>query len=630
MHTTSIIFIEEIVISLLGIAVLVGIFSRRLRMPYTLGLVLIGLALAIFAEVEVPITGDLILGVLVPPLIFEAAFHIRWDDLKRDLGVILMLAVVGVVLATAVVGLIIHYGLGMALSLSLVFGALVAATDPVAVVALFRSLGAPKRLQVLLEGESLFNDGTAIVVFNLLLGIALTGHYSVSEGLIDFVRVAGGGFLVGVLLGGLVSSVIARVDDYLLETALTAVLAYGAFLVAEQLHVSGVLAVVAAGLINGNIGPRGMSPTTRIVVVNFWEFAAFLANSFIFLLIGLQIRPDVLMANWYAVLWAVGAILVARLLSIYGLSWVGEHIPLSWKHVMYWGGLRGAVSLALALGLPESLGPVREQMQVMAFGVVLFTLLVQGGSMPWVLKWLNIGSRDEQKEEFAKRHARAVSARAGYDYLRRAFEQGVISHHTWEVLRPLLEQRNQRLQKAVNDILQQHPALQMEELHKARLESLRAQRAALLDLLQAGVISEEVFSELAAEVDSAISDQLPAWPGMLLRRSPNEPPIRHMTLAIIQERDLEAAAEALGRLGVPVVPIISSGGFLSRPNVTLLIGVPEGKIEDVVHALQNSCRRRVEFVTSKAGGIIPLPRPKPVPVGGATVFLFDVDDYIEF
>ncbi len=625
----SIIFLEEVVISLLTVAVLVGIFSRRLRMPYTLGLVLIGLALAIFAEVEVHITSELILGVLVPPLIFEAAFHIRWEDLRRDLGLILALAVAGVVLATGVVGGIVHYGLGMPLAAALVFGALVAATDPVAVVALFRSLGAPKRLQVLLEGESLFNDGTAIVVFNLLLGVLVTGTYSIAGGLIDFVRVAGGGFLVGGLLGALVSAIIARVDDYLLETALTAVLAYGAFLVAEQAHVSGVLAVVAAGLINGNIGPRGMSATTRIVVVNFWEFTAFLANSFIFLLIGLQIRPEVLLSNWYAVLWAVLAIIVARALSVYGLSWIGRDLPSKWRHVLYWGGLRGAVSLALALGIPESVGPLRDQISVMAFGVVLFTLLVQGGSMPWVLKWLGIGSNDEERLEFERRHARAVAARAGHEYLTRAYRQGVISAHTWEVLRPLLEQRNQRLQRAVEQILRQHPALQMEELHKARLEILRAQRIALQELFHAGVIGEETFATLAAEVDSALSDTLPAWPGMLLRRSPDAPPIRHLLMAIVQERTPHAVAEALGKLGIPVVPVESSGGFLKRPNITMLIGVPEGQIETVVEILKTTSRRRVEFVADKIGGVLPLPRPKPVHVGGATVFLFDVDEYIE-
>ena len=624
----EIIFIEEIVISLLAVAVLVGIFSQRLRMPYTLGLVLIGLALAIFAEVRIHLTSELILGVLLPPLLFEAAFHMRWEDLRRDLGVILALAVVGVVAATVIVGGVVHYSLKMALPAALVFGALVAATDPVAVVALFRSLGAPKRLQILLEGESLFNDGTAIVAFTLLLGVLTTGQYDLTQGLVDFVRVAGGGVLVGGVLGALAAGVIARVDDHLLETAVTAVLAYGAFLVGEQVHVSGVLAVVTAGLLAGNVGPRSMSPTTRIVVANFWEFAAFLANSFIFLLIGLQIRPEVLLANWYAVGWAVVAVLLARTLSVYPLSWMGR-VPVAWRHVLNWGGLRGAVSLALALGLPDGLGPVREQIQVMAFGVVLFTLLVQGGSMPWMLKVLGIGGRDEAREEFEKHHARAVAARAGYEYLQRAYREGVISAHTWKVLRPLLEHRNQRLQRRVEELLQQHPPLQAEELRKARLEILRAQRAALQDLFQGGIIGEETFSALASEVDAALSDSLPAWPGMLLKRAPAAPPIRYLLIAIIQERHPEVVAEALERLNVPVVPVESSGGFLRRPNITLLIGVPQGQEEAVVRVLRQTCRRRVEFVAERIGGLFPLARPKPVHVGGATVFLFDIEDYIE-
>jgi CPA1 family monovalent cation:H+ antiporter len=180
------------------------------------------------------------------------------------------------------------WGPGLALSTALVFGALISATDPVAVVSLFRILGVPKRLAVLMEGESMFNDGTAIVLFNLMLAFALTGGFDLTHGLWEFVRVAVGGLLLGFLLGWLVSRIIARIDDYLIETTLTVVLAFGSYLLAEQLHFSGVLAVVAAGLVNGNIGPQGMSPTTRIVLFNFWEFVAFLANSMIFLMLGLQ------------------------------------------------------------------------------------------------------------------------------------------------------------------------------------------------------------------------------------------------------------------------------------------------------------------------------------------------------
>ena len=264
---SNVIIIEEVVIGLLLIAVIVGIITRRLRVPYTVGLVLIGLALSLRGQAEIDFPPELFLGLLVPPLVFEAAFHLNIRDLRNDLVPILALAIPGVLITTGLVGLVVAAGTGSPLSLTLVFGALVAATDPVAVVALFRTLGVPKRLQVLLEGESLFNDGTAIVIFNLMIAIAITGRFSLVDSLVDFVVVSGGGLAVGLLLGMLFSQISRQIDDPLIETTLTAVLAFGAYLIAEEIHVSGVLAVVAAGLVAGNVGPRGMSPSTRILVL---------------------------------------------------------------------------------------------------------------------------------------------------------------------------------------------------------------------------------------------------------------------------------------------------------------------------------------------------------------------------
>ncbi len=631
MEELNLLLALEIVIGLLLVAILVGLAARRLRVPYTLGLVLVGLALAILAHIEIPLTADLILGLLVPPLVFEAAFHLRAEALRKDLAPILAFAIPGVVLTTVVVGGLIHYFAGLDLPLAMLFGALVAATDPVAVVALFRRLGAPKRLQVLLEGESLLNDGTAIVVFNLVLAVVLTGEFSWFQSLVDFMRVAGGGILVGGLLGAFISAIIARIDDYLLETALTVVLAYGSYLSAEQLHVSGVLAVVAAGLLNGNIGPKGMSPTTRIVVTNFWETAAFFANTFVFLLIGLQVNLPLIWQNLPFIGWAILAVLVSRALDVYTLAWVGERIPFRWLHVLYWGGLRGAISLALAVALPSLLGPDGVRLQVMAFGVVLFTLLVQGSTIGTLVRKLGIIERDERQALYEERHARAVSTRAAYQHLKDLYQEGLISEHTWRILKPLLEQRSQNLQALVQEMLQRHPELALEDLRNARLEALRAQRSALMQLLQSGVITEETFSVLAAEVDEALAMQLPPWPGSLLRRSEQEPPIRHMALAIIQEQDFGKAAEAMAKLAVPVTALPSTGGFLARRNLTLMLGIPDGQIEDVVQALQASCRRRVEFVAEgMARGIpLPLPRPKAVTVGGATIFLFPVEHYEE-
>lgn len=631
MGELNLLFILEVTIGLLSVAVLVGLAARRLRVPYTLGLVLVGLGLAIFTRLNIPLTADLILGLLVPPLIFEAAFHLRADALRKDLAPILALAVLGVVITTLAVGGIMHMLAGLPLSIAMLFGALVSATDPVAVVALFRRLGVPKRMQVLLEGESLLNDGTAIVMFNLVLAVILTGQFDLLQSVADFLRVAGGGLLVGGLVGALVSSILVRIDDYLLETALTVVLAYGAYLMAEQLHVSGVLAVVAAGLLNGNIGPRGMSPTTRIVVTNFWETAAFFANTFVFLLIGLQVNLPLIQDNLTLIGWAILAVLIARALDVYGLAWVGDRIPFRWLHVLYWGGLRGAISLALAVALPSLLGPDGVRVQVMAFGVVLFTLLVQGSTIGILIRKLGIIERDEQQVLYEERHARAVSTRAAFRHLKNLYQEGLISEHSWRILRPLLEQRSRNLQSLVHELLRRHPELAMEDLRHARLEALRAQRSALMQLLQNGVITEETYSHLAAEVDEALALDLPPWPGSLLRRSEEEPPIRHMALAIIQEQDFENAAAAMAKLGVPVTALPSTGGFLQRRNLSLVLGIPEGQIEDVVRALEASCRRRVEFVAQGAakGLPLPLPRPKAVTIGGATVFLFPVEHYEE-
>jgi CPA1 family monovalent cation:H+ antiporter len=500
------------------IASVIAVITRRLRIPYTVGLVLIGLALSLLSPTKINISPQIILALLVPPLVFEAAFHLRWEDLRRDFWLILLLAIPGVILTTLMVGGVVAWGTGLSIQAAMVFGALISATDPVAVVALFRRLGVPRRLQVLLEGESLFNDGTAIVMFNLMLSVAMAGKFSPFISIRDFVAVAGGGVLVGITLGLLISKTIERIDDPLVETTLTTVLAFGSYLVAEYFHVSGVLAVVAAGIVNGNAGSDGMSATTRVVVFNFWEYGAFIANSFIFLLIGLTIDINVMIENWVAILWAILAALVARAVSIYGFSIFGREIPAKWKHVLFWGGLRGAIALALALSLPETgpLAPVREGLQAMAFGVVVFTLLVQGVSTDWLVKRIKLVERSGSQNQYELRHARFVAGRAGLDAVRRMNKQGLISEHTWQKLSPLLQKQNDKLVEAVREVMTSDPVVEAEELDTARRESLRAQRNALRGLLRDGVISEENYSALVSEVDIALMEEDPAW-GQLIQ-----------------------------------------------------------------------------------------------------------------
>ena len=629
----SIIVIEEIIIGLLLIASVVAITARQLRLPYTVGLVLIGLALTFLTATDVNISPQIILAMLVPPLVFEAAFHIRLQDLRRDFWLIITLAVPGVILTTLLVGGVVAWGTGLAVPAALVFGAMVSATDPVSVVALFRRLGVPRRMQLLLEGESLFNDGTAIVMFSIMLGIAEAGTFDLVMSLRDFIRIAGGGVLIGIALGMLISQFINRIDDPLVETTLTTVLAFGSYLIAEYLGVSGVLAVVAAGIVNGNAGPTGMSATTRVVVFNFWEYAAFLANSLVFLLIGLTTDVTIMIANWRAIVWAVFAAVVARAVSIYGFSLFSREIPPKWKHVLFWGGLRGAIALALALSLPES-GPLiaeRGRLQAMAFGLVLFSLLVQGASADWFVKRLKLVQRSNVQEEYERRHARFVAGRAAHDYIRRMSQQGIISEHTWQRLAPLLEKRTSALADAVKEVVISDPVVEAEELDTARRESLRAQRAALTGLLRDGVISEEVYSQLVGEVDMALTEQHTYWPG--LDRSGMKPRLKmdRLMTVFVQEQDAENAVQALTKLGISVTRLSSKGGFLKRGNVTLMIGAPAGLVDTVVRTITNSCKSRVEFLnTLLPSSNLPMPKPVEVQVGGATVFVFEVEGYAEF
>ena len=587
------ILVIEIAIGLLLVASLVGIVTERLRVPYTAGLVLIGLVLALVGQREINVSPELFLGILVPPLIFEAAFQVKAKDLLRDLAPILSLAIPGVLLTTFLVGGVLYWGTDFSLTTALVFGSLIAATDPVAVVALFRSLGVPHRLLLLLEGESLFNDGTAIVLFNLMVTIAITGNFNVGESILNFLVVSGGGLLIGLILGLLISQAISIIDNALIETTLTSVLAFGSYILAEQIHVSGVLAVVAAGIVSGNLGPRRMAPTTRILVFNFWELAAFLANSFVFLLIGLQIDLSILVSDWQAILWAILAVLVARAASIYGLSWIGSGIPMRYKHVLYWGGLRGAISLALALSLPAELGEQGTIIRSMAFGVVLFTLLVQGSTMKPFLTRLGLVQKSPSQEEYDGLNARVIMSRTAYNHLKDMYQEGLLSRSVWELLSSPIESHTNKLLDAAARAVQADPEIESRELETAITEALNSERAALQDLLHDGKISEDIFSKLIQEVDTAITDNQTALIHQLKHQSFRD--VEDLMTIVLQEKDQSKITNLLESAGYPITHIASTGGFLGRKNATLLVGVPAGKLPEIKSILESVTKSSLQL-----------------------------------
>lgn len=385
-------------VGLLIVAVIVALIARRLELPYTVGLVVTGIVLALTRSGTGPVlTHELIFDLILPPLLFEAAIHIPWGVLRRDALPVLTLALLGTVVAAVAVAAGMIFLLGWPAPSALLFGVLIAATDPVAVIAMFKDNGVKGRLRLLVESESLFNDGVAAVLFTLVLGWAQAADgepAGLAEAGRSLALIVGGGIAAGFAVWGLAIAVIGRTSDHLLESTLTAVAAYGSFLLAEHLHCSGVLATVTAGLLMGNFGGEGrrFSMRGREFISDLWEFIAFIANSLVFLLIGLSVA-GVPFDRFGAVSLAVviGLVLFGRALTVYPLCGLFARsrwaIPLGEQHILWWGGLRGALALALALSLPASLA-YRDEILVAAFGVVVFSVVLQGLTMPPLLRKL--------------------------------------------------------------------------------------------------------------------------------------------------------------------------------------------------------------------------------------------------
>jgi CPA1 family monovalent cation:H+ antiporter len=389
-------------VGLLIAAVIAALVARRLRLPYTVGLVLIGTLLAITHTAGgITLTRDLIFEVILPALLFEAAINIHWRDLARDAVPVLTLALPGTVISAAAVAIGMVFLLGWPPQPAVLFGVLIAATDPVAVIAMFKDNGISGRIRLLTESESLFNDGVAAVLFVVALvwaqphsGTAINAGFVLHTILVS----AGGGIFAGAACAGAALAVIGRTSDHLVEGTVTALAAYGPFLLAQHFGCSGVLATISAGLMIGNFGILASDDRSRIssagreFALALWEFIAFIANSIVFLLIGIAvagIQFGALGAPALGV--SICLVLLARALAVYPLSLCLSHsrfsVSIAEQHILWWGGLRGALGLALALSLPVSL-PYHDEILIATFGVVCFSVVLQGLTMPLLLRRL--------------------------------------------------------------------------------------------------------------------------------------------------------------------------------------------------------------------------------------------------
>ncbi len=507
---------ESALILLFIVATAVALVARRLRLPYTVALVLAGLFLGQLHAFEPPhLTQELLFVVFLPGLLFEAAFHLNFREVRRDQSVILALAVPGVVLGILLtaailvaVAALLPLDQGVIWQHALVFGALVAATDPIAVVGLFRTLGAPHRLAALLEGESLLNDGTSIVFFTLILAIAGGGSFSATSVVLEFLQVVGLGTGIGFVVGLVISTVIQRIDDPMIEITLTTIAAYGAFAGAEHLHGSGVIATVVAGMVCGNYGARtGMTPTTRVAVETFWEYVAFALNSIIFLLIGFEVRLPDLFRNWQLILSAFLAVLLGRAVVVFGMSALvargANRVPPAWQAVLSWGGLRGGLSMVLALSLPGDF-PNRSLLIAITFGVVLLSILVQGLTMGPLLRRLGLTRSHIGRSDYEQRRGELKTVQAALREIDRMAQSGQAEDSRLALIRSEYESRRQSAQAELSRLRNEHVDLHHQDELRTRRHLMMVEKSEAIQALQDGLLSRDAFDRLMAQVDSRL------------------------------------------------------------------------------------------------------------------------------
>jgi CPA1 family monovalent cation:H+ antiporter len=508
----------NVALLLLAVAVGVTALAKKWRKPYPIALVIVG---GIIGLVPVPALDPvkeiieeghtfqfIIISLLLPTLLGEASLKLPFSHLRDNTKSILALALGGTLVTFAIVGTASYFGLGMGIQTAFVFAALMSATDPVSVLSIFKSLGVNRRLSTIIEGESLFNDGIAVVLF-MITSIYLPSYIQMGAGgiaatAVILVKVAIGGALIGGALGYAFSKLTSWYDDYPLEILFSILLFYGSFSIAESIHVSGVIAVVVAGLIFGNYGAKiGMSPTTKINIHSFWDVLALFANSLVFLLVGLEIAYINLNNKWGLIIIAIIIVLAARTISVYVTLIPVKGIPSKWKHVLNWGGLKGSLSIALALSLPIDF-PGRENIIVLSFSIVFFSLLVQGLTIPSLIKMLNIKGQTKEIVEYEVTVAAVHRYEHAIKRLQQLKKEAVISSVVFDRIHELYKHKREEENKKLDVMYQTHPEWKRSQERLAKIELLYAEHEAIERLLRKELIS----SKLADEEIERILDEI--------------------------------------------------------------------------------------------------------------------------
>ncbi|MBT3625559.1 MAG: cyclic nucleotide-binding domain-containing protein [Gammaproteobacteria bacterium] len=499
------------IVLLLLIAAVTTMFSKKVdKLPLTVLLVFVGIAISHFGH-DMPglsllsqfqLTPELVLFVFIPTLIFESAFNLNARQLSNNLWPILTLAIPGLLISTCIIGFIFSVFTEFDLMVGLLLGAILSATDPVAVIAIFKQLGVPERLTILVEGESLFNDATSLVLATILIGLLTAGEFSsdvLVSGTGEFLLVFAGGVIVGWVLALITGNMLGRIEsDPGIEITLTTILAYFSFIIAEHVfHVSGIMAVVAAGMTIGSWGKSKISPSTSAFMEHFWEYLAFVANALIFLMVGLQIDLVVLWESVDLIALVVVAMLISRAIVIYSVvPLIGrmpgaEPIGMPFQSVMYWGGLRGAIALAIVLALPPFY--YKDTLISLVMGAVLFTLVVQGLSIEKLVKFLGLDALSIS-DSLAKLEGDKNARVEGLKRLNSLVSGGLFSQRIADNLR---EKSEQSLSKLGAEIETLNSNMTKEEMATIlAMRCLAREKARFYELFSHGLINESAYREL--------------------------------------------------------------------------------------------------------------------------------------
>ena len=517
--------VEIVLLVLLTGTVALVVLANRVSIPYPILLVIGGLALGLVPGLpDVTLDPDLVLLIFLPPLLYSAAFFSSLRELRANLRPISLLAVGLVIATTATVALVAHLVVGLSWEAAFVLGAIVSPTDPIAATSIAQRLGAPRRVVTIIEGESLINDGTALVVYRFAVVAVVSGSFSLVDAGIEFPLGIVGGAVVGLAIAWIVAHIRRRLEDPLTEITISLATAYFAYLPAELVGVSGVIAAVTAGVYLGWRSPELISPATRLQAFGTWEVLVFVLNGVLFILIGLQL-PVVLdgLSNESAaelVLYAaaVSAVVIAtRFAWVYPAAWLPRRLsarlrgrdpmpPWSYVFLVAFTGMRGAVALAAALALPLETDagapfPGRDLIIFLAFSVIVVTLLLEGLSLPWLIRRLGLASGDEG-EDWREAEARLRAAEAALDRIDELAGEDWVRDDTAERMRGLYDYRRRRF-AARFDGSGEHAAFEERsaDFQRLRAELIEAERAMVLDMRAKGVINDEVMRRVERDLD---------------------------------------------------------------------------------------------------------------------------------